>query len=187
MDRNIAGAEALQKGGIILVETGTVLGLATRPENVEELVRVKGARKTPFTWVFSDYASLRECWVCRTEPNGGIEGLWNERMTLVVPGRFRKRERNPLWAGAFGLGLRLGGSDSLIPLAIAAGTPYLLTSANKKGEEPPVQYKDAPKEIRESVDGAWLGARGNGKPTSVVAWTEGGVVLLRGAMPKVFL
>lgn len=178
--------EALRAGRLVLVATDSVAGLAARPEAAAALAQAKGRAASPFAWVFAQPADVVGWWLPSALPPGGLERLWEEGLTLVVPGEPQRPEAGPpLGSGALGLGLRLGGPPSLRQLAAAADTPYLLTSANLSGAPATAAVGGVDPALRSLAAASLNGSAGSGEPTPVVAWTASGPQALRGPLPEV--
>ena len=177
-------AQALCDGGLVLLPTDTVAGLAARPESVQALCRAKGRTAgAPFSWLFDSPLEILAWWEPTCFPPAGLDELWTLPVTLVLPGAPRSPWTSPPSSGPWGLGVRLGAPPWLARLALEAGTPYLLTSANVHGDPAPKSVEEASIRIKESVAFSMDGPPGSGTPSSVVAWTPEGPHVLRGSAP----
>ena len=173
-DAVAALAERLEAGGVAVLPTDTVYGVAARAADaggIAELYRRKGReREVPIAVLVADPAQAEALWAGRS------------------PGRHRLTTR--YWPGpltivdlrAHGLGWDLGGEasslgarcpDHLLVRRLAAEVgPLAVSSANRSGDPPVVQADQVPATLGEDllvVDGGTL----DGDPSTVVDLRDG--------------
>jgi L-threonylcarbamoyladenylate synthase len=159
-------------GGVALIPTDTVYGLATEPdskEGVRRLYALKGRPpERPAAVMFFDLelalAALPEL---GQRTRGALERLLPGGLTLVLPNPAR---RYPLACGPEPerLGLRVPALvGELAPLADARW-PVLQSSANRSGGADARRYEDVDPHIRRGVDQAIDGGELPGTPSTVV-------------------
>jgi L-threonylcarbamoyladenylate synthase len=162
-------------GGVALIPTDTVYGLATEPaskEGVRRLYALKGRPPgRPAAVMFFDLelalAALPEL---GERTRAALGRLLPGPLTLIVPNPAR---RYPLACGPEPelLGLRVPALEgSLAPLA-ATRWPVLQSSANRTGGREAPRYKDVDRDIRLGVDHAIDGGELAGRASTVVDLT----------------
>jgi L-threonylcarbamoyladenylate synthase len=162
-------------GGVALIPTDTVYGLATEPESKEGVRRIYALKgrppDQPAAVMFFDLelalAALREL---GPRTRAALERLLPGGLTLLLP---NPAHRYPLACGPdpARLGLRVPALDAgLAPLA-AARWPVLQTSANRSGAPDARRYEDVDPHIRRGVDQALDGGELAGTPSTVVDLT----------------
>lgn len=125
-------AGILRRGGLCVIPTETVYGLACDAGNPEALARLRELKGRPPGKPFSTLVSGIPC-----GGNADIEKLARAfapgPMTLVLP-----RE-----GGAGSVGLRVPAHDTALALLRLCAFPLAAPSANAEGEAPPVTFDDA--------------------------------------------
>ena len=167
-------AEVLNRGGVAVVPTDTVYGLAARPdfpEAVERLYTIKGREaKKPIALLASDIAAI-------------------ERFGYRVTGKARElAERH--WPGALTLvigkeGFRIPDHDGTRRLLAACGGVLRVTSANLSGRRPATDAPQALADVGLSADFVVDdGVSPGGVPSTVVRVNDDGTleVLREGAI-----
>lgn len=118
---------ALRGGGMVVLPTETVYGLAARVPDRGRLDALKGARRSPYALAVPDRdAAEREAPLPAGPAERAAARWWPGPVTLVVP--------SP--AGGT-VGLRVPGHPFTRQLLSRLGEPLLLTSANASGEPAP--------------------------------------------------
>jgi len=175
-----AAVEALVAGLVVAVPTDTVYGLAVDPRRTGAVERVFAVKQRPEQFALpvliadpSELADLADV----TRVADRLTGrYWPGPLTLVL-------SRRP------GLGFELGGDGRTIGVRCPDNTlvrellrrtgPLAVTSANLHGE-PPLQTADAVREHFGARVGIVLdGGRCDGRPSTVVSFTDEGLQSLR--------
>ena len=169
-------AEVLNRGGVAVIPTDTVYGLAARPdfpEAVERLYTIKGREaKKPIALLASDIAAI-------------------ERFGCKVVGKARElAERH--WPGALTLvigkeGFRIPDNDRTRRLLAACGGVLRVTSANLSGRRPATDAPQALADVGLSADFVVDdGVSPGGVPSTVVrVRDDGSIEVLREGAIKV--
>jgi L-threonylcarbamoyladenylate synthase len=163
-------------GGVALIPTDTVYGVATEPESKEGVRRLYALKRRlsdrPAAVMFFDLelalAALPELGARTLE---AVKRLLPGPFTLLVPNPAR---RYPLACGPEPerLGLRVPAlTGPLAPLAEATW-PVLQSSANLSGEADPRRLEDVPEGIRRGVDLQLDGGELPGTASTVVDLTR---------------
>lgn len=162
--------EVLMKGGVAVIPTDTVYGLAAHPdfpEAVDRLYTIKGREfKKPIALLASDLAAV-------------------ERFGGPLLGRARELAESH-WPGALTLvigkeGFRVPDHAETRELLAACGGVLRVTSANLSGRRPATDAPQALKDVGLSAD--WVvddGVSPGGVPSTVVrVLPDGGIEILR--------
>lgn len=174
-----AAADELRSGGLVMLPTETVYGLAALPymdSAVDAIFERKGrSQDQPVALLVADPAQARTL----VEPGPSFELLaiayWPGPLTLVVARRAGFRDR--LGGNDLTVGLRCPDHDLVRAIAAEVG-PLAVTSANRSGEPTEVDARSA----SEALGGDLLvvdGGRCAGTPSTVVDLTTSPARLLR--------
>lgn len=176
---DIAGGDAarqalescISKGGVALIPTDGLYGLACDPLNDEAVHRIHEIKGRddgkPSAVMYLSPLAMRELIRDLGQKVGeAFVRLLPGPVTLIVP---NPRHRYPLACreDPGRLGVRVIGG----PLA-GVRYPLFQTSANLTGEPPPSSFVDVVPEVRENVDLAIDGGRLTGLPSTVVDLTD---------------
>jgi L-threonylcarbamoyladenylate synthase len=150
-----AAAETLRRGGVVVVPTDTVYGLAARPDDrdaVEAVYRAKGRPEGMHLPVLA--ASIDQVSALGVEMTDAARALagrwWPGPLTLAFG--FGTGADRPAWlAGRDEVAVRLPDHDFLRDLLRVTG-PLLVTSANAHGAPTPRAAGDVAASLGESVD-----------------------------------
>jgi L-threonylcarbamoyladenylate synthase len=179
---------AIRAGGIVVIPTDTVYGLACspeRPEAVRALAELKGrAPEQPIALVASSVERLLEC---VPELRGPAAAL----VRRLLPGPYTLVLPNPSGRYAWLTGNRPDAIGVRVPAASGAGAAVLeqvgaiaATSANRHGDRDPRRLEDVPDGILEAVAAAVDAGELPGTPSTVLDLTgEEPRVLREGAVP----
>ncbi len=175
--------QCLKEGGLVILPTDTVYGLAARvdqPEAVARIFRIKGRDTAKaLVAVVSDAAEAAGL-VIPTERSRllRLARFWPGPLTVVA-------EAAPLewveWVapGSTRLGIRVPDHPFLLQVLTEHG-PLAMTSANLSGERAPSIFEEIPdallKEVELAVD---QGKAGSGRPSTVALLGKDGITLLR--------
>ncbi len=152
-----AAAETLRQGGVVVVPTDTVYGLAARPgdaDAVQAVYRAKGRPEgMPLPVLAASLDQVRALGVEMTDAASALAGRWwPGPLTLAFgfgPGSGAAR---PAWlAGRDEVAVRIPDHDFLRGLLRVTG-PLLVTSANAHGAPTPRAAGDVAASLGRSVD-----------------------------------
>ena len=180
-------------GGVSLIPTDTVYGLATEPGSKEGVRRIYALKGRPperpaAVMFFALELALAALPELGERTRAALERLLPGGLTVLLPNPAR---RFPLACGPEPerLGLRVPALEG--PLAPLAGArwPVLQTSANRSGGADARRYEDVDPHIRRGVDQGVDGGELPGTPSTVVDLTayedeEAHRVLREGAVPR---
>ena len=180
----------LVAGGVLAIPCESSYGLAADPRSsrgVAAIYALKGrAPRKPLPVVGGDLDQLLVLGLCADDP--GLEraaGLWPAPLTAVVP--LRPSAALPASAAAGSLGVRVPASPRLRRLLGELGTALTATSANREGRPPIREPADLePLFAGRAVEAVVVdgGRLAGGAPSTVVAWRDGALRILRpGAFP----
>lgn len=174
MDGFDKAAEILNRGGVVVIPTDTVYGLAARPDRpaaVDRLYTIKGRElKKPIALLASDLAAV-ERFIGPLGPKASeLAGRhWPGALTLVVRGE----------------GFRIPDYEPTRRLIAACGGVLRVTSANLSGRRPATDAPQALADVGLSADFVVDdGVSPGGVPSTVVRVTDDGHVeiLRKGAI-----
>lgn len=175
--------QCLAEGGLAILPTDTVYGLAARvdrPEAVARIFRIKGR----------DVAKALVAMVSGVEEAAGLvapemrsrlfrlAGFWPGPLTVVAEAAPQEWME---WVapGSSRLGIRVPAHPFLLRVLAEQG-PLAVTSANLSGERAPSRFEEIPAALLEGADLALdQGKTGSGRPSTVALLDEGGITILR--------
>lgn len=180
----LTAAQILRDGGLVVVPTDTLYGLAAsvlQPEAIEGVFAVK--RRAPEMRVplllgtAADLPILvqqvpRIAWKL-------IDAFWPGPLTLVLPAR--PTVPRQITRGGNTVAVRVPAAKSCLELLQTLGEPIVGTSANLSGQPPATSAADAVAQIGSEVDAVLVDddAIQGLAPSSIVEFVEGHVVLRR--------
>lgn len=173
-------ADVLRRGGVVLVPTDTVYGIAVRadlPGAVDRLAELKErAAEQPVAVLVASLAQAEEVGVVPEWARPIAERWWPGPLTLVLA-------RRPGLAWDLGepaatVGVRVPDHDLVRALAAELG-PLATTSANRHGEPTPPTAAEAAATLARPPDLVVDGGRCEGRPSTVVDATGAAPVVLR--------
>lgn len=176
-------AAVLKTGGLVIVPTETVYGLAALASDESAIRRVFLAKGRGFDKALpvqiADAAMLDEVAVDVNKPTKRLaERLWPGPLTLIV----RKHSSLPemLTAGGDTVAVRIPDHPVALALLRAVGEPLAVTSANVSGEAPAVSCVGAVSALEQWVEIALEGGDCRiGVPSTVVDATGSSPVIVR--------
>ncbi len=176
-------AAALREGGVVLYPTETYYALGADPRSpagAALVFRIKGRpADRPLPWIAASREQVEQ--VCRLPPAARTlaERYWPGPLTLVLPGRGRKRAI---------AAVRVSSHPLARALAEALGHPVIATSANPSGAPPATTAIEASRrltgpggEALRILDG---GATPGGAPSVIVKASRGKLETLRGDLTR---
>ena len=174
-------AEVLKQGGLILYPTDTLWGIgcdATNAEAVAKIYALKRSENKHSMLVLCHSAEQIVRYVNRA-PGIAFEvmEMATSPLTLILPGAVGVAENLVPAEGT--LGVRVPDHEFCRLLLRRFGRPIVSTSANISGEKSPKGLADVAREIVEGVDyvvNPRFQGRPTGKPSSIIAFGEGGEV-----------
>lgn len=174
-------AEVLKQGGLILYPTDTLWGIgcdATNQEAVAKIYALKKSENKHSMLVLCHSAEQIVRYVNRA-PGIAFEvmEMATSPLTLILPGAVGVAENLIPEEGT--LGVRVPDHEFCRLLLRRFGRPIVSTSANISGEKSPKGLAEVVREIVDGVDyvvNPRFQGRPTGKPSSIIAFGEGGEV-----------
>ena len=170
-------AEVLNGGGVVVIPTDTVYGLAARPDvpaAVDRLYTIKGRElKKPIALLASDLAAVeRFGYPLVGKARELAETYWPGALTMVVPAADSAKPAE---------GFRVPDHDGTRELLAACGGVLRVTSANLSGRRPATDAPAALKDVGLSADYVVDdGVSPGGVPSTVVrVLADGNIEVLR--------
>jgi tRNA threonylcarbamoyl adenosine modification protein (Sua5/YciO/YrdC/YwlC family) len=173
-----AAARALRDGGLVVLPTETVYGIACRPDDPRATARLFDAKARPRGLNLAVLATSADEALALVERTPFVDALaaalWPGPLTMVLP----RGERTAAWAlGEEGgtVGLRV--PDLPLARALLARTgPLAVTSANRSGEPPAATTEELLAAFGDEV-AVYLtveagAATGSGEPSTVIDLTD---------------
>lgn len=163
-------ADVLIRGGVVVLPTDTVYGIAARAEDakaVDRLFAIKGRPHDKAVALLVSGEEMASRWADLTPARAEIASGWPGALTVVVP---RTIDRHGVFLGGdpSTVGLRMPNHAFLLDLIERVG-PLAATSANPTGDATPqdlASIATALKDVDLFVDGGLLG----GVPSRVVSF-----------------
>lgn len=154
-------AEALSRGGLVLLPTETVYGLAADAANAEAVAAIfeaKGRpRFNPLIAHVTDAAQAESIAVLDARGRALAEAFWPGPLTIVAPVRDRRAVCDLARAGLDSVAVRVPGHARARAVISAFGGPVVAPSANRSGRPSPTTFEDAVEEtgfaVLDAVDG----------------------------------
>ena len=180
----VAAAEALRGGGLVLMPTETVYGLAAdaaNPRAIAAVFEAKGRpRFNPLIVHVADIAAARRLAVLDARALALAEAFWPGPLTLVAPAASDGPVCDLARAGLDSVAVRAPGHPAARALLKAFGGPVCAPSANRSGRPSPTTLADALEETGFAAQAALDGGPcAVGVESTVVAVLDGPVRLLR--------
>ncbi|MBP6855969.1 MAG: threonylcarbamoyl-AMP synthase [Candidatus Pacebacteria bacterium] len=176
--RVVAG---LQKGEVWIVPTDTLYGIVTttlRKKSVERVYRLRNRDyKKPciiLTASIEDIARMGV--VVSPQLYRFLKKIWPGSVSVVL--KVSKKTPFYLHRGTYSLAFRIPRNDALRKLIKKTG-PLIAPSANPQGALPARSASEAITYFGDLVDGYVIGKSQNKKPSTLISWNEGRLVLLR--------
>jgi len=177
-------AEALARGGLVILPTETVYGLAadaSNPTAVAAIFEAKGRpRFNPLIAHVADAAQAEAVAVFDARARALAEAFWPGPLTIVAPVRDRAAVCDLARAGLDSVAVRVPGHARARGVIAAFGKPVVAPSANRSGRPSPTTFDDALEETghaaADAVDG---GPCAVGVESTVVSVLDGRLALLR--------
>lgn len=174
-------AQIVRDGGLVIIPTETVYGIAadgSNPKAVERLKSIKGRPENkPFSLHIADKEAING--VVKDAPVAAyklMERFWPGPLTLVFPA-----------ASGGTIGIRMPDDKTALKVIGLSGVPVVCPSSNLSGKPAPVTFADAIKDLGDAVDYAIdAGPTRLGTESTVADVTRQPVAVLReGAVKKI--
>lgn len=173
--------EVLKRGGLILYPTDTVWGIGCDATNAEAVARIYALKQSENKHAMLVLCHSAEQVVRYVNRAPGIAfevmEMASSPLTLILPGAAGVAANLIPEEGT--LGVRVPDHEFCQALLRRLGRPVVSTSANISGEKTPKTLPEIAREIVERVDyvvNPRFQGRPTGKPSSIIAFGEGGEV-----------
>lgn len=159
-------AQILLDGGLAIIPTETVYGIAADMRNELAINRIyeikQRPRNKPFSLIIDDKEKVEEF---SSDPSRLayklIDKFWPGPLTLILPGKDGKS-----------VGLRMPDNNFALKLIAAVGSALVCPSANLSGKSAPADFSEAIEDLSDEVDVAVDGGKARlGVESSVVDLT----------------
>lgn len=145
-----SAANALRSGGLCIIPTDTVYGIAADVRNDAAVTRIYAAKgkgpASPLQMLFSlDLARIAEFAALNAAATSLIAGLGPGGWTVIVPAR--DGWRSPALADGATVGIRIPASTVVHSLVDMLGAPLVASSANRHGSPSPASCAAAIEEV----------------------------------------
>ncbi len=175
---------ALRAGGLVILPTETVYGLAADAGNaraVAAIFEAKGRpRFNPLIAHVSDVSGAEAVAVFDAHARALADAFWPGPLTIVAPVRDRERVCDLARAGLDSVAVRVPGHAGARAVIAAFGGPVVAPSANRSGRPSPTTFSDAMEETGFAASAAIDGGPCTvGVESTVVSVLNGRVALLR--------
>lgn len=176
--------EALACGGLVILPTETVYGLAADAADAQAVAAIfeaKGRpRFNPLIAHVADAAQAEAIAVFDARARALADAFWPGPLTIVAPVRDRLAVCDLARAGLDSVAVRVPGHVRARAVIAAFGRPVVAPSANRSGRPSPTTFDDAVEETghaaADAVDG---GPCAVGVESTVVSVLDGRIALLR--------
>lgn len=182
-------ARALRDGGLVILPTETVYGLAgdaSNPEAVAAIFEAKGRpRFNPLISHVADLAAAEAIAIFDDRARKLATAFWPGPLTLVLPVRAKTPVSDLARAGLDTVALRVPAHPLARKLLAAFGGPVVAPSANRSGRPSPTTFADAVEETGPSAAAALNGGPCEvGLESTVVALLDEARLLRPGAVTR---
>ena len=179
-----AAEDALRAGGLVVIPTDTVYGLAARPDIDGATGRLFEAKRRPHELTLPVLVAGASDASQIAEMDGRAMALahrfWPGGLTLILPRTERAREWE-LGAATDTVGVRVPEHGLAIALLARTG-PLAVSSANRSGEPPATSCEGVRKILGDEVDVYLCVDGGGGTPSTIVDLTGDPRILRVGAV-----
>lgn len=183
-DSDAKAVEALRNGGLVILPTETVYGLAADAGNAQAVAAIfeaKGRpRFNPLIAHVSDAEQGEAIAVFDDRARRLVAAFWPGPLTLVAPVRDRQAVCDLARAGLDSVAVRAPGHARARAVIAAFGRPVVAPSANRSGRPSPTTFSDAVEETGFAAAAALDGGDcAVGVESTVVSVLDGRLALLR--------
>ena len=183
-DTDQAAVAALADGGLVILPTETVYGLAADAGNAQAVAAIfeaKGRpRFNPLIAHVSDAVQAERIAVFDDRARRLADAFWPGPLTIVAPVRDRDAVCDLARAGLDSVAVRAPGHARARAVIAAFGRPVVAPSANRSGRPSPTTFADAVEETGVAAGAALDGGDcAVGVESTVVSVVDGRLTLLR--------
>jgi L-threonylcarbamoyladenylate synthase len=183
-DSDAEAVDALRNGGLVILPTETVYGLAADAGNAQAVAAIfeaKGRpRFNPLIAHVSDAVQAEAVAVFDDRARRLAQAFWPGPLTLVAPVRDREAVCDLARAGLDSVAVRAPGHARARAVIAAFGRPVVAPSANRSGRPSPTTFADAVEETGFAAAAALDGGDcAVGVESTVVSVLDGRLALLR--------
>ncbi len=151
-------AEALRRGGVLLLSTDTLPGIHCRADNQEAVLRVAGLKgrdsgKPLLVLAGSLQQALDFCGPLQPSQLAFCQACWPGPFSLILPAGSRLASRVSCGLGT--VAIRVPAHKGIRQLINEVGSPLVSTSANMQNEPPVRDLAEAFLKFKNTVDGAF--------------------------------
>jgi tRNA threonylcarbamoyl adenosine modification protein (Sua5/YciO/YrdC/YwlC family) len=167
---------ALQSGGVGVMPTDTVYGLAARAHDATAVTRMyalKQREQKPGTLIAANSNQLADLGVPESELQK-VATYWPNPLSAVLT----VHGNNYLHQGVASLAMRVVADDKIRQLLEHTG-PLITSSANQPGQPPATTIEEAVAYFGDDVDFYVDGGRIIGEPSTIIRLTAAGIEVLR--------
>ena len=187
MDETARAAGALADGGVVVLPTDTVYGLAVRPDlprAIEKVFALKGRpREKALPILGGGVEDLEGVAAFDARARTLASAFWPGPLTIVLPRRKGFDVDLGGDAGITTVAVRVPAAEPTLTLLGVTG-PLAVTSANHSGSAPALTVADARATFGEAVAIYLDGGRTKGEPSTVVSLAGELKVLRRGPLEE---
>ncbi|MFH1578225.1 MAG: L-threonylcarbamoyladenylate synthase [Candidatus Omnitrophota bacterium] len=146
-DKISLAAQVLRDGGLVIIPTETVYGVAADMRSIEAITQLYRIKQRPKDKPFSLHIACKE----RVEDLAAglnqtafklIDNFWPGPLTLILPAKNSDKT----------VGLRMPDNNIALKLIAMVDAPLVCPSANLSGKPAPVDFSEAIKDLGEEVD-----------------------------------
>ncbi|MCU0651519.1 MAG: L-threonylcarbamoyladenylate synthase [Candidatus Omnitrophica bacterium] len=173
-------AKVIKNGGLVIIPTETVYGIAAdmlNPETISRLYEIKGRPKDkPFSLHIDSKEKIKN--FAKDIPVTAwklIDRFWPGPLTIILESKNNST-----------IGMRMPDDEIALQVIALSGVPVVCPSANLSGRPAPINFEQAIKDLKDKVDFAIdAGDVSLGKESSIVDLTRDPLKILRiGAITK---
>ncbi len=162
-------ATTIRNGGVVIYPTETVYGigcLPSDPDASKRICEIKGRAENPLPLICGDIEMARKIGQFNISAEKLAKAFWPGPLMFILPSKVVY----PMWVshGKKTIGLRVPGAEVSRKLAELAGGVIVSTSANKSGEPPATNAKDALSKTGFKVDLVLDGGPSTGGMSSTI-------------------
>jgi len=175
-------ADILAKGGLVIIPTETVYGIAANAEDPEAMERLRKIKERPQDKPFSLHIDAKEkveyyAWGIPVAAYKLIDKFWPGPLTLILKSR-NNGAGNEHHSGT--IGIRMPDDNIALKVIGLSGAAVVCPSANLPGKPAPSDFEDAIKDLKGAVDFAIdAGKTRLGAESTVVDASTGSARVLR--------